>query len=55
MLIPILACLSNSMHKPIDATNITQADDNEPFNECKMDDYKIRLIIPLLTLMALGH
>ena len=35
---PISACLSNSIHKPIDATNINQADDNEPFNECKMDD-----------------
>ena len=36
--IPISACLADSMHKPTDAININQANDNEPFNEYNMDD-----------------
>ena len=35
----ISACLADSMYKPIDATNINQADDNKPFNEYNSDDW----------------
>ena len=35
---PISACLADSMHEPIGATNISQADDNEPFHEYNDDD-----------------
>ena len=34
----ISTCLADSMHKLTDATNINQADDNEPFNEYNGDD-----------------
>ena len=32
------ACLPDSMHEPTGATNISQADDMEPFNEYNSDD-----------------
>ena len=43
------------MHKLTGATNRSQANDNEPFNEYIMVMTKIRVIIPLLTMMTFGH
>ena len=36
--IPISACLVDSMHKLTVVTNISQANDNEPFNKNNCDD-----------------
>ena len=38
MLAMISAYLPDSMHEPTGATNISQTDDNEPFNEYNGDD-----------------